>query len=431
MSTLKHPSEAKTPIPSCVNCDKLSESQCGRCGTRYCGRACQKMHWPAHKAACRLLTTAKTLRGKGVPERAIAELVSLMANPPAEPYTGPKGRGLRTLHGLPAGACVGYIVGPDVGGDRGIESFRDYTYLWESVVGDVARERILPESVNASLINDAMPAEAYTALLEEGPLAFIKTYPIRLPGHGVFLERVPGNGAWGAYRAVTLSPVGAGAALETFYGPHYWLNHLANASLPGTRFAAAWEANRIISRGGREFQDAMVRSSLGGREATPESRDFIVQSSQIEGVPVWLRDQGVVMVYCGIGGVDYFPIDPEHKAILVAGDPGYVVAPWAVADLARIREADAKVRAIYSLYEGVVSVMLTARGLSRQLNLANMPLPVSIAAQKLITHGLTDALRGVTLGVPANVIARIIVYAPDDVDALVETVRARGDNPKA
>lgn len=423
---------------SCAYCHLASKSLCSPCGTRYCGRACQKAHWPSHRAACgRACGVAKKLRARGVPASASAEILSLLADPPAVAYSGPKGRGLRALRHLPAGSCVGYIVGPDVGGDKGIETFRDYSYLWEDVVGDVARERILPECVNASLLNDSMPAEAYAALLEEGPLAFIKAYPMKLPC--ISLERVPGadSGRWGAYRAVTLTPIAAGAALETFYGPHYWLNHLASATFPGTRFAAAWEANRIITRGGREFQEALVRSSLGDLPVPPEDRALIIQSSLIEGIPVWLRDQGITMVYCGVGGVDYFPIDPKHKAAVSSGGPGYVVAPWAPAAMRApgATEAEEKACAVRCLYEGVVSVILVARGICRQLGLAAAPPPTRAEALTLIARDMAEALRGVTLGVAVETIARIVIDSPgspgapgavDAVDAVVASIRERG-----
>ena len=48
--------------PACANCgktrrwDKVDKplSKCARCkSVAYCGAACQKAHWKAHKAACR------------------------------------------------------------------------------------------------------------------------------------------------------------------------------------------------------------------------------------------------------------------------------------------------------------------------------------------------------------------------------------------
>ena len=31
---------------------KIGTMRCSKCGTLYCGRACQVQHWPEHKAAC-------------------------------------------------------------------------------------------------------------------------------------------------------------------------------------------------------------------------------------------------------------------------------------------------------------------------------------------------------------------------------------------
>jgi len=46
----------------CENCYAILPSkkrkQCGdKCGTRYCGKKCQKEHWPQHKRVCALRKT--------------------------------------------------------------------------------------------------------------------------------------------------------------------------------------------------------------------------------------------------------------------------------------------------------------------------------------------------------------------------------------
>ena len=56
------PAAAAEARPACANCGKTRRwdkadkplSKCSRCwSVAYCGAACQKAHWKAHKAACR------------------------------------------------------------------------------------------------------------------------------------------------------------------------------------------------------------------------------------------------------------------------------------------------------------------------------------------------------------------------------------------
>jgi len=43
------------PARTCARCDErlLEALLCSRCGASYCSQACQKAHWPEHKAACK------------------------------------------------------------------------------------------------------------------------------------------------------------------------------------------------------------------------------------------------------------------------------------------------------------------------------------------------------------------------------------------
>jgi hypothetical protein len=418
--------ESKT-ASRCLGCGKAAPLNCARCRGTYCGPACQKAHWPAHKAHCKIL---RGLRADGIAPTVSAELASLLANPAAEPYDGPKGRGLRALRDIPAGSCVGYIVGREVGGDAGVQSVREYSYLWETIVGDVAGERVLPEEVNASLMNDRMSPEVFAALVTQGPLEFIRSYEMKLDAVDVIFDempRVPGA-TWGAYRARAVRDVPAGTPLETFYGPTYWLNMLASGTLPGTTFEVAWEANHVIARGRPEFHDAIVLNALGRPAKDADEREFILASTQLGGIPVWLRFEGVEVLYGGIGGESYFPADPDHKVVVETKTPGYILAPW-TKGLRKLTGASREVINVATFYAGLIGTALQARGLVRQL-LAEAPEDARLAAIRTITAAITETTRGTRVGVPPASLAQLIVLAPDEVDGLVEVWLEKSGIPR-
>ena len=47
--------QTRLPYVPCVMCRAPSPHRCGGCGAaKYCSAACQKRHWPVHKAACQV-----------------------------------------------------------------------------------------------------------------------------------------------------------------------------------------------------------------------------------------------------------------------------------------------------------------------------------------------------------------------------------------
>lgn len=416
--------EVKT-ASRCLCCGKNAPLRCAKCHGTYCSLACQKTHWPTHKAHCKTLST---LRAKGITWDVSAELAALLADPVAEPYDGPKGRGLRATRDIPAGSCVGYIVGKEVGGDGGVNSFPEYVYLWVDVVGDVASNRVLPEEVNASLMNDAMRPEVYDALVTQGPLKFIQNYEINLKAVAIVLDKThqPPGAKWGAYRARATKDVPAGAPLETFYGPGYWLNMLASGVLPGTTFKAAWEANHVIARGCPEFHNALVLEALGRPPANAGESGHILASSELGGVPVWLRFERVEALYGGVPGKSYFPTNPDA---VKDGATNYILAPWSKG-LRKVTATGAPQEGISAaiFYAALIGTTLQARGLVRQL-LANPQAADRPAAVQMITTALTEIIDSIDIGVPPAALAKLIVLAPDKVDGLVKAWLEKGSIP--
>jgi hypothetical protein len=48
----------------CPGCPNGSRTRCSACkSVEYCSRACQKLHWAAHKAACKVMSPGKAESG--------------------------------------------------------------------------------------------------------------------------------------------------------------------------------------------------------------------------------------------------------------------------------------------------------------------------------------------------------------------------------
>lgn len=407
---------------ACAQCASPGRFRCSRCGAAYCSERCRAAHWPAHRRACRLAAVRAALGSHGVSPGAIAEAAALVEHPAAETYTiapgrwqsGPLGerrgrRGLRSVRDAPAGTCVGFFVGPLLASpDDALQPFTR-----GGVVADIAGRKVLPSAANAAYVGDSMPPAAYACLLDRGPVAFIKEFPPQTRGGNTAFERLPTPaGAWGVFRAVTTRAVVAGEPFESAYGDAYWLEMVASGVLSGTAFSAAWEANRIIARGWPAAVEPLARLAVPGGGGALQT-----------GVPAWLRAQGVEVVYCGAPRAGSPPDGPLSVRGYVEWE-GYRVAPWARELLAD--DGDFEERAVQAICEGIVSAVLTARGLSRRLGLAGAGARARQKALKLIIRDLSEAARYGGRPAPFNVrfTAAVIIDSPDKVDGLVAQVRA-------
>lgn len=278
------PNESKIST-TCAACAKPTAASCSRCRlAHYCGPECQRAQWPAHKEPCRRAGALRAL--PAVPADLPVKVAALAA------------RGLT--------AVFAYVAGPRYENDAVINAMSEFEYFLAGIVGDVATGTpCLPDAVNGSLVNDPMTAETY-GLLTQGDLSRALAAYYRQDvryRNAEALEPTVGN----ATEIYTIHDIAAGEELLVGYGPYYWVQMLAGKRLAGTTFHAAWSANMFLLKGDTKCFAALLEIAKLADAPWEQQAAFLGEGFGMSGgaVPLWLKWEGVRLVFAGVAGVSY------------------------------------------------------------------------------------------------------------------------------